>query len=1102
MLRNWLMGRTSYDVSATDLRVSYEAADFAGAPVRVAQGGIHVGPIGGPGTFDYFPGSSGNDHIVGTDNEDDIDVSQGGNDTVEGRGGDDTVSFGGTFTAADHVDGGSGNFDVVGLSGNYSAGVVFAKNTIRNVERLDLLGADQGLGGGNYSITLNDGNVAAGSFLEIDGFQTSTGTNYFDLDGSAETNGDLILNTFGRGNDHLTGGGGNDLINGGVGGDDVMDGGAGWNRVSFSRAVTSPSSGVTVSLALQGVAQDVGGGRMVTLDNFQALSGSSRDDVLTGDDQANYINTLGGSDTVDGAGGDDTIVISALIQNTYAASATGGSGNDTLVFVASRTTPITFSLDLQGTSQQIGDEGTLTASGFENVAGSVGTDDILIGDSAINALYGDGGNDTLHGGGGNDSLFGDKAFFLIASSSGGGSTGTGSFDRGSGDDVLQGGAGDDSMDGGLGNDTADYSDASGSGVTVDLGVSIAQDVGGGLGSDTLSSIENLIGSDFDDTLTGDGNANRFEGGLGNDAIDAGFGSDTVFGGDGGDTLDGSDGGDFLVGDQVETMFLSGFEIVSTADDGTPGDDHSFEVQFSPDATRIVFGSYADNLDGADPEFQPGIFVKNLVTGDITRVAGTPSGDLEGYHLEHPYFSPSGGKVVFDGYFGSDSLNQQIYVANLATGNVTQVSTTEGGDAANGLCRHAEFLDDRHVIFGAEADNLVAGAVNGIFLKDLKTGAVTDFSTTEAGDPVWADTEFFALSDDHTKLVFASYADNLVAGDTNDTEDIFVKDLVTGEVTLVSVAADGTQGNNISAQMFDLSGDGTEVLFASFADNLIEGVPNQALLMKNLVTGELTPVIRTPDGSYGGGAFEAMFSPDDSMVAYLSHDDNLVAGDGNGLADLFVTDLATGTTTRLTTEENLGDDFYVVGSFDWSGDATTMVVEIYSEAFPGAGSLQMFVVPVAFKSAPGGSDVLNGGDGADVLVGGTGADMLDGGAGGDTFVYRAVTDSTSTGFDTIAGFNGAADSIDAPFEVTSMSHRIRHGALSDATFDSDLESTVNASRLKAHGAVVFRPTGGDHRHDTFLIVDNNGTAGYQAGEDFVMQLLNATHLKALHADTFV
>jgi len=138
----------------------------------------------------------------------------------------------------------------------------------------------------------------------------------------------------------------------------------------------------------------------------------------------------------------------------------------------------------------------LAVSGAQNTGGS-GSDTL----TGIENLIGSGFNDTLTGDGNANTLSG-----------------------GNGNDTLDGDDGNDTLDGGSGTDTATYASAS-SAVTVNLAVSGAQNTGGS-GSDTLTGIENLIGSGFNDTLTGDANANTLSGGNGNDTLTGGGGSDS------------------------------------------------------------------------------------------------------------------------------------------------------------------------------------------------------------------------------------------------------------------------------------------------------------------------------------------------------------------------------------------------------------------------------------------------------------------------------------------------------------------------------------------------------------------------------------------------
>jgi Ca2+-binding RTX toxin-like protein len=150
---------------------------------------------------------------------------------------------------------------------------------------------------------------------------------------------------------------------------------------------------------------------------------------------------------------------------------------------------------------------------------------------------------------------------------------------------------------------------------------------------------------------------------------------------------------------------------------------------------------------------------------------------------------------------------------------------------------------------------------------------------------------------------------------------------------------------------------------------------------------------------------------------------------------------------------------------------------------------------------GGNDAVNGGANADLLRGGGGADLLTGGAGSDIFLYGAATDSTGPLFDHVTDFDTASDRFDLPGAVTGINAPVSGGTLSAASFNVDLAAAIGPSVLAANHAVLFTPGAGDFPARTFLIVDGNGVAGYQPGDDFVVDVTGSL-VAGLNVSDFV
>lgn len=133
------------------------------------------------------------------------------------------------------------------------------------------------------------------------------------------------------------------------------------------------------------------------------------------------------------------------------------------------------------------------------------------------------------------------------------------------------------------------------------------------------------------------------------------------------------------------------------------------------------------------------------------------------------------------------------------------------------------------------------------------------------------------------------------------------------------------------------------------------------------------------------------------------------------------------------------------------------------------------------------NAIDGGNGNDKLGGSGGADSLTGGSGHDTFIFEKASVSTSAKFDTITDFKASDDRLGVPVAIAKVDHAVTGGLLSAANFDADLAKHVNAPALGADHAVLFAASKGDFKGETFLIVDMNGQAGYQAGADLVIHL---------------
>jgi Ca2+-binding RTX toxin-like protein len=397
--------------------------------------------------------------------------------------------------------------------------------------------------------------------------------------------------------DTLTGDLNDNTITGGAG-NDTMTGGDGYDAADYSDFPGPGPAGVTVDLSVT-TAQNTGHGTD-TLAGFEAVWGSEFNDTLIGDNGDNELDGWDGVDTTSYAGA--TAGVTVDLFNEYAEGGggadglygfenatgsafddwiggtdednvlAGGNGDDTVDYsMASAGVSVDLSVAV---AQNTGGAGTDTLTDFESLSGST-FDDNLSGTAGDNWFMGWTGDDSIDGGLGSDTVDYTEApagvvVDLLAGSASGGD-GTDDLDGienvigSSFDDTISGDAGDNELEGGDGVDMVSYQ-LSSAAVIVDLNSGVAT----GDGTDLLSGFESVKGTTKADTIYGDGGKNKLQGASGNDTVNGRGGADTIGGSDGNDTLRGSDGKDEIKGGQGDD-FLSGGDGKDVCKGG-PGDD--------------------------------------------------------------------------------------------------------------------------------------------------------------------------------------------------------------------------------------------------------------------------------------------------------------------------------------------------------------------------------------------------------------------------------------------------------------------------------------------------------------------------------------------------
>lgn len=860
----------------------------------------------------------------------------------------------------------------------------------------------------DYNYINNNGNYVEYDIPDFDGIGNSSGSNISgidnvvvgsidndQLDGDAETNflngadGDDILNGAG-GDDFLEGGAGNDSVNGGAG-NDVLIAGAGQDNYNGGSGVDTldlrnSDSGSVVNLETQQSSSLATGQPINTVMNIENVDGSDLTDEITGDGQSNVLNGNSGDDVITGGAGndnlnggkgDDTYIYNRgdgndiIIDNQDS----NGGTNDRLLLngIAASSVAITISgddfiLTITESSTGANDGGTIILVSSVNDNGETGVEfvefengpvwdrdylrdnavtgittdgnDIITGNAGDNVLSGGLGNDTLDGRAGNDTLNG-----------------------GSGNDLLITGVGTDTYNGGSGIDTIDLrNDTSGS--IINLDTQELTSLSGSTPAEIISSIESANGSDFDDIITGNGQANTLNGRAGDDTIDAGSGNDSVNGGDGADLIFGGTGHDVLFGNNGnDTIFGEG-------------------------SNDSIFGGLGDDTlnGGTGHDYIEG--------GSGNDIISDGSGDDEVYGDDgDDYFIAGSGENYFDGGDGIDTLDYTVFGKTI---NINlENETTSGGASGNAA------QDD----FFYSIENLVGTRGGDIFTGSSVDNVLDGFGgndTIEGG----AGNDTLLGNTGHDDLDGNIGDDELRGGTGNDT--------LQGGVGNDLLFGDGGNDTILDGEGDDTvdGGSGHDVIIAGTGANTYDGGTGfDTLDYSNYNIGvNINLNSRTTSGGVTGNEAE-----DDTFTRIENvegtSDNDILTGNttSNVLNGNDGDDIISDLRGDDTVNGGLGDDLFIVGtgsdSFEGSGGSDTLSYAQYDVGInidlaagtTSGGEIGNEAEDDTFNSienveGTSGNDILtgngvanalNGHTGDDIISGGSGLDVLDGGDGNDT-----------------------------------------------------------------------------------------------------------------------
>lgn len=342
-------------------------------------------------------------------------------------------------------------------------------------------------------------------------------------------------------------------------------------------------------------------------------------------------------------------------------------------------------------------------------------------------------------------------------------------------------------------------------------------------------------------------------------------------------------------------------MASRGSNGEAGNSHSGADQpaLSADGRYVIFASTATTLMPTSGTFSQNIYLKDLQTGVLERISRKPDGNAANGYSASPALSADGRYAVFDSespdlVSGDNNNRWDIFVRDRQSGQITRVSVGAAGTQATDNSRRPSLsADGRYLAYESAAPNLVAGDTNGaidVFVRDLQSLPSLRANTSGAGTHANAASGEAGLSRDGRFAVFSSAATNLIDGDSNASSDVFLYD--GDSATLQALSMAGASFGNAASDSASISADGGWIVFRSAASNLVAGDGNALtdVFLRDRVSGALQRVSTGTSGAAltAGTVRSGMsLSGDGALIAFAASDTTLIAGDTNGVDDVFV-----------------------------------------------------------------------------------------------------------------------------------------------------------------------------------------------------------------------